>query len=59
MITKLEELVFRQRSWILLVLGLLTLGTGWLATGIRLDTAFEKHLPVGHACDQAPSVRRL
>lgn len=44
----LEEIVFRNRGLVLAAAVLLTLTTGWAATRVRLDTAFEKHLPVGH-----------
>lgn len=44
----LERFVFRRRGAVLVALAAFTLLTGWQALGIRLDTAFEKHLPLGH-----------
>jgi predicted RND superfamily exporter protein len=47
-VTWLEQWVFRNRGVVLVAAVLVTLATGWGATRVRLDTAFEKHLPVGH-----------
>lgn len=44
----LEGLLFRFRGTVLVVLGLFTLVMGAYASQVRLETAFEKHLPVGH-----------
>lgn len=43
-----EQLLFRHRGLALLVLGLFTLVMGVYASEVRLETAFEKHLPLGH-----------
>ncbi len=43
-----EPIVFGRRPRTLLVLGLLTLFMGWHASQLRLDTGFEKQLPLGH-----------
>ena len=48
MLSRLEAVVFRNRGPILALTLLLTLVTGWGASRVRLDTAFEKHLPIGH-----------
>jgi uncharacterized protein len=43
-----EPIVFGRRPRTLWVLGLLTLLMGWQASQLRLDTGFEKQLPLGH-----------
>jgi predicted RND superfamily exporter protein len=48
MVDALERIFFRRRGVVLVVLALFTLLTGWQALGVRVDTAFEKHLPLGH-----------
>lgn len=49
MITSLENLVFRFRFPILVVLGLFTVWAGYIAvTQLRMTAGFDKQLPVGH-----------
>jgi predicted RND superfamily exporter protein/photosystem II stability/assembly factor-like uncharacterized protein len=48
MVARLEELVFRHRVAILVVLGAFTLLMGWQATRLRMDAGFAKQLPRDH-----------
>lgn len=48
MVARLEELVFRHRVLILVLLGALTLVMGWYATQLRMDAGFAKQLPREH-----------
>jgi len=43
-----EPLIFSRRYLTLGVLGLVTVLLGWQALGLRIDTGFEKQLPLGH-----------
>ena len=43
-----EPLIFSRRKLTLAVLTLITLFLGWQATHLRLDTGFDKQLPLGH-----------
>ncbi|HUR41285.1 MAG TPA: MMPL family transporter [Verrucomicrobiae bacterium] len=43
-----EPIVFGKRPRTLMVLGLMTILMGWQASQLRLDTGFEKQLPLGH-----------
>lgn len=43
-----EPLIFSRRYLTLSVLGLITLLLAWQAAHLRLDTGFEKQLPLGH-----------
>jgi len=43
-----EPIVFGRRPRTLLVLGIMTLFMGWQASQLKLDTGFEKQLPLGH-----------
>jgi predicted RND superfamily exporter protein len=43
-----EPIVFGRRPRTLVVLGLMTLFMAWQASQLRLDTGFEKQLPLGH-----------
>lgn len=43
-----EPIVFGRRPRTLLVLAIMTLFMGWQASQLRLDTGFEKQLPLGH-----------
>ncbi len=43
-----EPIVFGRRPRTLLVLFFMTLFMGWHATHLKLDTGFEKQLPLGH-----------
>ncbi len=44
----LERLFFGRRTWTLVVLGAFTVAMGVYASRVRIDTAFESHLPTGH-----------
>ncbi len=44
----LENLLFRQRTPVLVGLFLLTLVMGWFALQLRMEAGFEKQLPIGH-----------
>ena len=48
MVARLEDLVFRHRVEILVLLGALTLVMGWHATKLRMDAGFTKQLPRDH-----------
>jgi len=48
MIRRLEAIFFGNRIAVLLILALFTVAMGIEASRIRLDTAFEKQLPIGH-----------
>ena len=48
MVGALENLVFRHRIAILIVLGLVTAAMGYFATQLRMDAGFEKQLPREH-----------
>ncbi len=48
MVKRLENIVFRFRGLILLVLAAFTVYAGYLALDLRLDAGFEKRLPIGH-----------
>ena len=43
-----EPIVFGKRGRTLTIIGLLTLLMGWQAAHLKLDTGFEKQLPLGH-----------
>ena len=43
-----EPLIFSRRWLTLGVLGLVTALLGWQALGLKIDTGFEKQLPLGH-----------
>jgi predicted RND superfamily exporter protein len=43
-----EPVVFGRRNWTLTVLAILTLFMGWHAAHLKLDTGFEKQLPLDH-----------
>ena len=43
-----EPLIFSRRWLTLGVLGLITALLGWQALGLKIDTGFEKQLPLGH-----------
>jgi len=43
-----EPIVFGRRPRTLIVLFVMTLFMGWQASQLRLDTGFEKQLPLGH-----------
>ena len=43
-----EPIVFGQRPRTLIVLFLMTILMGWQASQLKLDTGFEKQLPLGH-----------
>jgi len=43
-----EPIVFGKRPRTLTVIGLMTLVMGWQASQLKLDTGFEKQLPLGH-----------
>ncbi|MFA5941809.1 MAG: MMPL family transporter [Sinimarinibacterium sp.] len=43
-----EPVVFGRRSWTLTVISILTLLMGWQASQLKLDTGFEKQLPLDH-----------
>ena len=48
MIEIIERILFRFRGTVLILLGVFTLVMAGYASQIRLETAFEKHLPLGH-----------
>ncbi|MGH0034913.1 MAG: efflux RND transporter permease subunit [Myxococcota bacterium] len=48
MIRRLEQILFGHRASVLGILALSTVAMGVLAAGVRLDTAFENQLPLGH-----------
>lgn len=48
MIAVFERVLFRHRGITLAVLGVFTLVMAGYASQIRLETAFQKHLPIGH-----------
>ncbi len=48
MVGVLENLVFRHRTAILIVLGVVTVVMGYFATQLRMDAGFEKQLPREH-----------
>ncbi len=43
-----EPLIFSRRKLTLTVLAVITVFLGWQATHLRLDTGFDKQLPLGH-----------
>ena len=43
-----EPLIFSRRRLTLAVLAMITIFLGWQATHLRLDTGFDKQLPLGH-----------
>ncbi|MGI9645318.1 MAG: RND family transporter, partial [Ilumatobacteraceae bacterium] len=48
MVERLEELVFRHRPAILVVLALFTAVMGYYAAQLRMDAGFAKQLPTDH-----------
>jgi predicted RND superfamily exporter protein len=47
-VARLEDLVFRHRLPILVVLGLFTAAMFWFAAQLRMEAGFAKQLPTGH-----------
>jgi predicted RND superfamily exporter protein len=48
MVERLETILFAHRGWVLTLLAVFTGISGWAASGIHLDTAFESQLPSDH-----------
>ena len=48
MVAILEDFVFRNRIWILIVLGIITAVMGYYASQLRMDAGFAKQLPRDH-----------
>ncbi|MEL0071797.1 MAG: RND family transporter, partial [Rhodobiaceae bacterium] len=48
MVEKLEQILFKYRTFILAAFAAFTVYSGYYATNLRMDAGFEKQLPSGH-----------
>ena len=48
MIDRLEDIVFRRRSFVVAVFVIVTIAMAWFASGLRIEASFSKLLPLEH-----------